>query len=89
MRTHEKSLEEYAHASQLPPLFAQKATCECMGILRILESIHASLTTHYNAQGMATIAVNENNEVFLRYNTGGCSVSTRSEGTERIVGIVT
>jgi hypothetical protein len=62
MRTHEKSLEGYDHASQLPPLFAQKATCECMGIFRILESIHASLTTHYNAQGMASIAGNENNE---------------------------
>ncbi len=65
MRAHEKSLEGYDHASQLPPLFAQKATCECMVIFRILESINASLTTHYNAQGMASIAVNENNEGVL------------------------
>ncbi len=65
MRTHEKSLEGHDHASQLPPLFAQKATCECMGIFRILESINVSLTTHYNAQGMASIAVNENNEGVL------------------------
>jgi len=65
MRTHEKSLEGYDHASQLPPLFAQKATCECMGIFRILESINASLTTRYNDQGMASIAVNKNNEGVL------------------------
>jgi hypothetical protein len=62
MRTHGKSLEGYDHASQLPPLFAQKATCERMGLFRILELINASLTTRYNAQGMASIAGNENNE---------------------------
>ena len=65
MRTHEKSLEGYDHASQLPTLFAQKATCEWMGIVRILESINATQMTRYNAQGMASIAGNVNNEGVL------------------------
>ncbi len=36
-----------------------------MGIFRILESINALLTTRYNDQKMASIAVNENNEDVL------------------------